>query len=176
MATQAVVSLVKAGATLVKCVAGCNGQQAPTLAQIIADHHLHTVEGIHLAALACGFGCEDCLVTQDKDIFKAGKPAEVLGGTFYISKFNEPTFNPRWHAGTASYVYLIDADTWQVRSAYDISATVELPDGYNGHTMRFYVTPLERMKDGTVKLQCAEPGQEHLFQWARVADLPPEYQ
>jgi len=75
---------------------------------------------------------------------------------------------------------LVDADTWQVKAVYDISATVELPtvelaDGYNGHMMRFWVTPLERWKDGTVKLQCAEPGQEHLLRWARVADLPAEY-
>lgn len=183
MATQAVVSLVKDGATLVKCVAGCNGWEAPALAKIIAEQHLCTVEGIHMAALALGLGCHDCLVTQDKDHVKAAEPATILGGTFYVSKFHEPTFNPRWHAGTSSYVYLVDADTWQVKAVYDISATVSLPadetvelaDGYNGDTMRFYVTPLERPKDGTVKLQCAEPGQEHLFRWARIADLPVEY-
>jgi len=180
MGTNAVVSLVRNGSTLIKCVAGCNGWEAPTLAKIIAEQHLHTVEGIHSAALALGFGCKDCLVTQDRDHALAADPVTIMGGTFYVSKFHEPAFNPRWHAGTASYIYLVDADTWQVKACYDVSATVSLPadetvelaDGYNGHTMRFWVTPLERWKDGTVKLQCAEPGQEHLFRWARVADLP----
>jgi hypothetical protein len=49
--------------------------------------------------------------------------------------------------------------------------TVVLPDGYNGLTMRFYVQPLERTGDGTVKLQCAEPGKHHMVKWARESDV-----
>ncbi|MGF6604613.1 hypothetical protein P3T23_009369 [Paraburkholderia sp. GAS448] len=41
---------------------------------------------------------------------------------------------------------------------------VILPDGYNGHTMNFYVDPIEVMGD-TVKLRCAEPGKEYQFAW-----------
>lgn len=48
--------------------------------------------------------------------------------------------------------------------------TIDLPDGFNGATMAFYVEPIET--DGElVKLQCAEPHKGFLFRWARMSDL-----
>ncbi|KVV07446.1 hypothetical protein [Burkholderia ubonensis] len=47
---------------------------------------------------------------------------------------------------------------------------VSLPDGYNGHTMQFYVDPIE--VDGeTVKLRCAEPGKEYMIAWRSAAEV-----
>lgn len=41
-----------------------------------------------------------------------------------------------------------------------------LPNGYNGHTSRFFALPLER--DGRlVKLRCAEFNEWHLIMWSR---------
>lgn len=48
--------------------------------------------------------------------------------------------------------------------------TILLPDGYNGHMLRFYTDPIAR--DGNlVKLQCAELGREYLIRWARQEDI-----
>lgn len=47
------------------------------------------------------------------------------------------------------------------------SDTVELADGFNGSTARFFSQPLERCGDGTVKLACAEEGKHYLIRWAR---------
>lgn len=48
--------------------------------------------------------------------------------------------------------------------------TVELPDGFNGSTMLFYVEPIE--KDGhLVKLKCAVPGKEYLIRWIGRSEL-----
>lgn len=41
---------------------------------------------------------------------------------------------------------------------------VTLPDGFNGHTLKFFVEPIEVLGD-TVKLRCAEPGKGYLFTW-----------
>jgi hypothetical protein len=47
---------------------------------------------------------------------------------------------------------------------------VTLPDGFNGHTRRFYADPIET--DGeTVKLRCAEPGEEYLIAWRSAAEV-----
>ena len=44
--------------------------------------------------------------------------------------------------------------------------TIILPDGYNGDTAKFYITPMDiDNKYGLIKLQCAEPGKEYLFRW-----------
>jgi len=41
---------------------------------------------------------------------------------------------------------------------------IELPDGYNGHTAKFYIEPIE-VEGDLVKLQCAEPGKEYMARW-----------
>lgn len=42
--------------------------------------------------------------------------------------------------------------------------TITLPDGYNGHTAKFYTEILEEDMF-SVKLQCAERGKEYTFRW-----------
>lgn len=47
---------------------------------------------------------------------------------------------------------------------------VELPDGYNGSTCKFFADPVE--VDGhMVKLQCAEPGLGYLINWVRAEEV-----
>lgn len=48
--------------------------------------------------------------------------------------------------------------------------TVTMPDGYNGHTVKLYTTPIET--DGHLaKLACAVPGKEYVIRWARKSDI-----
>lgn len=49
--------------------------------------------------------------------------------------------------------------------------TVLIPDGYNGHKIRMYADPIEEWPDGTVKLQCAEPGKEYMIAWRRKSEV-----
>lgn len=42
---------------------------------------------------------------------------------------------------------------------------ITLPDGYNGHTAKFFAVPLVVEKH-SVKLRCAEPGKEYMCKWA----------
>lgn len=113
MGTQAVVSVVKNGNTLIKCVTGCNGHRAGKLAKVIAERHLQTVESVHDVAASVHYGCSDCTITQDKKRM-LGADVEDLVDSLYVSKFADPTFNPRWERGIAAYVFTIDADTWQI--------------------------------------------------------------
>jgi hypothetical protein len=48
--------------------------------------------------------------------------------------------------------------------------TITLPDGYNGHTVKCYVEPIE-VDGNLVKLQVAEPDKKYMFRWARKNDL-----
>lgn len=44
-----------------------------------------------------------------------------------------------------------------------------LPDGYNGHMVKLYITPAY-VEGNLVKLICAEPGKEYMFRWVRLED------
>ncbi len=45
-----------------------------------------------------------------------------------------------------------------------------LPDGYNGHTVKLFVEPLE-IEGDLVKLGCAEPGREYLIRWTTQDEI-----
>jgi hypothetical protein len=47
--------------------------------------------------------------------------------------------------------------------------TIILPDGYNGHTAKFYIEPLE-VDNNLLKLKCAEEGKEYMFRWVHIED------
>lgn len=48
--------------------------------------------------------------------------------------------------------------------------TIELPDGYNGHKIKFFAEPIVR-ESNLVKLRCAEPGLTHMIAWKHERDL-----
>lgn len=106
MGTQAVVSLVRDGETIIKVIAGCNGCNATKLADAIRDGSLYDCNEIHGAAREVNFGCRSCLVIQDVS-------GEIYMGDGelppeYRLRFNEPKFNPRWKSGEAEHVVLVD--------------------------------------------------------------------
>jgi len=47
--------------------------------------------------------------------------------------------------------------------------TILLSDGYNGHTAKFYIDPIE-IDNNLYKLRCAEKGKEYMFTWVRIED------
>jgi hypothetical protein len=47
--------------------------------------------------------------------------------------------------------------------------TITLPDGYNGHTLRFAAEPIA-VAGNSVKLHVAEPGKEYLIRWTHKDD------
>lgn len=113
MGTQSVVSVVKDGKTLVKCVAGCSNCDEQKFAELIAKRQLANAKAIHDLAVWFGFGCVDCTVTTNGiEIF--GKDTDGLLEGLYGSTFNRPKFNPRWDYGTASNTYLIHVEDWRV--------------------------------------------------------------
>lgn len=109
MGTQAVVSIVSDGQTLVKVVAGCDGYNAWGVAKELCKAktlQLNTVYGIAGGKM----GCKDCLVAMDveTEIYKGGDGTSGL----YRETFNDPIFNPRWNCGSADKVVIIDVETW----------------------------------------------------------------
>ena len=71
--------------------------------------------------------------------------------------------------GVILYFPIGDSSMSSQRLTNSSSRTIALPDGYNGHSLRFYVKPLE--VDGhMLKLQCAEPGKEYLIRWVHAWD------
>ncbi|CAE6966604.1 hypothetical protein R70199_07760 [Paraburkholderia domus] len=50
------------------------------------------------------------------------------------------------------------------------SRVVNLADGYNGHTIAFFVDPVE-VGGETIKLRCAVPGKEYMTAWRAMAEV-----
>jgi hypothetical protein len=96
MLTQGLVSVTRNGHTLLKVVCGCNGNSAGTLAEMIRERHLASVEEVYRAALSVEFGCPACLMVFSKDAaISAGHEIPKQ----YWKNFDEPNFNPRWDIG-----------------------------------------------------------------------------
>lgn len=111
--TQGLLVLVKASRTVLKAVAGCNGYHAIDLARLICQQQLRSPQSIYEAALMVDFGCEDCLIVYDRTRVCASDNIGDLPER-YARTFDEPTFNPRWHYGTADHTIVIDIDTWDM--------------------------------------------------------------
>ena len=107
MARQGVVSVLKDGKVALKVVAGCDGDRAKTLADVIRrDGRVLPVRDIYDIARSRGFGCEECLVVigQDDEVF------HQFDGRLpspYRETFDDPLFNPRWDKGAADFVEVV---------------------------------------------------------------------
>jgi len=112
MGTQAVISIVKDGAVVAKIIAGCDGYNAPMVADQIVEFGINydevpTVGELRHFAIDCGLGCADCLVVMDGENCTMPDVDER-----YRRTFEQPLFNPRWEAGTAAYTIVVDANSW----------------------------------------------------------------
>lgn len=106
MATQAIISIVKDNKVQFKCVAGCNGMQAPKTAKELKKLKEPTLDEVYKICMENNFGCDDCLIVQSKNEHK-DKYGEELS-ELYKSKFDDAQFNPRWERGTAAYTEVIE--------------------------------------------------------------------
>jgi hypothetical protein len=70
MSTSGLVVITYSDGIIAKVIAGCNGQQAATLAQMLTDlaptlSALTPLEDLYRLAADCKFGCEACLVVMN---------------------------------------------------------------------------------------------------------------
>src|SRR5262249_46377412 len=112
MATQGMITLVRDNRTVMKIVAGCNGQRASFVASLIAEHRVEEIGKLVELAYSYGLGCTFCLVVFNRTEHRARIGDEL--GPLYLETFDEPTFNPRWAQGTTGYLFTVDMDTWEV--------------------------------------------------------------
>jgi hypothetical protein len=49
--------------------------------------------------------------------------------------------------------------------------TVFVNDGFNGHKVEVYLSPVLDQTENTVKLQVAEKGKEYMFKWVWKSEL-----
>lgn len=114
MATQGIVSILSNGEMFIKVVAGSNGFNAKKLAEWAnARHGGMTEAAVYQAARDAGFGSPEDLVVQGPDgslTYDGEWMSEEDLGPLYrdYSKFLDPRFNPRWEAGIADYVEIVD--------------------------------------------------------------------
>lgn len=115
MGTQSVVSVVNGKEVLVKCVAGCSCCEEEKFAKKLASQQLTDVDAVYAFATEFGFGCSDCTVVMDSKKILGDNDGD-LEDSLYRETFSNPKFNPRWERGTASNVYIVHTDNWNVET------------------------------------------------------------
>ena len=106
MATNGIISIIKGGKVLFKCVAGCDGMEAAKTAAELKTIANPTLEKVYEICVKNQFGCDNCLIVQSKDDFLPKFEDELQ--PLYIEKFEDAKFNPRWMNGTAAYTEIIE--------------------------------------------------------------------
>jgi hypothetical protein len=106
MATQGLITVQSGGHVLMKIVAGCNGYNAPKLAEEIKKRWPLSTKDAYKLAFSMNFGCPPCLVafTESEVAFVEDEELDPL----YRETFQEPRFNPRWKQGIADYIEIIN--------------------------------------------------------------------
>ena len=110
MGTQAVISAVYNGDVLYKIVAGCNGQEAVSIADELLANRVCSPRKALDVARNRKLGCEDCLILVTPDEIVSPDPVDAR----YVNTFSDPWNNPRWSIGTADYVRVIDFTTGKI--------------------------------------------------------------
>ena len=84
----------------------------------------------------------------------------------YTSQSDELSAGPIWvDAVSDPRTIWIESGHWIYRPQLDkLDQTITLPDGYNGHTAKFFATPTHQDAD-SVRLTRAEPGKDYQVRW-----------
>lgn len=116
MGTQATLTLLRDGKVVRKIVAGCNGDGMEALRDRLENDPTDDLGKLIEHCIGLSVGCPRCLLIQsspdkittliqkDVDDFSPGEY------TRWRETFYNPTFNPRWDNGTASYSLVLDLD------------------------------------------------------------------
>lgn len=107
MATQGIISIVKNGNVVFKCVAGCNGMTAKKTADALKELKNPTLEAIYDVCVANDFGCDECIAVQSASEIRTINGTEA-GAGFYAKNFSDAKFNPRWECGLADYIEVVE--------------------------------------------------------------------
>lgn len=113
MSTQALVTLTRGGKVTRKIVMGCNGGNAEALANAILKRKVEAPQQLLELAKECECACDGCIIVQSGPIELL--PEGTDASTLYAQTFEQPTFNPRWSAGTAAFTFIVDLDARKVR-------------------------------------------------------------
>lgn len=114
MATQGLVTLVSRNIVIAKAITGINGMMAEDLELLIKQRKINDAKALYDAAIEVDFGLDRLVVQHDNGEFtELELEIDPETASLYKSKYNDPTFNPRWDHGTADYVRVIDVDTWE---------------------------------------------------------------
>jgi hypothetical protein len=106
MATQGIVSVREHGEVVMKVVAGCDGYNAPIVAELLEEEWPVTPERAYEIAFREGLGDTRSLVvlTLGQTVYNGDEDIDPR----YHETFADPNFNPRWENGTADFTEVID--------------------------------------------------------------------
>ncbi len=110
MGTQATLAVMQKGKVIVKIITGCNGWRMESLKKWIEE--TGTIDPAYIVdkCKSLEVGCDGCLTVQfgpSKFYNPINQPVVDTNG-LYASKFEDPTFNPRWSCGVAAYSLIVD--------------------------------------------------------------------
>ena len=95
----------------------------------------------------------------------------IEGGTSDLKVNDVPMTDEVWGICSRSDSSIVEAESGALLVPADQrKVVIELPDGYSGHTLKFYAEPVET-DGGLVKLLCAERGRENEAAWKRAEDV-----
>lgn len=106
--TNGIVSVVRDGQVVLKCIAGCDGYHAEEVADWLRENRDACEQEVCDACLDLEFGCYEDLVVQGPEVtvWRGGDVDEL--DPLYRQKFSDPRFNPRWDCGRADYVEVVE--------------------------------------------------------------------
>jgi hypothetical protein len=87
----------------------------------------------------------------------------------YTNESDELSAGPIWVETVSDpRTIWIEAGRWIWRPQLNkLDQTITLPDGYNGHTAKFFATPTQKDAD-SVRLSRAEPGKDYQVRWCSL--------
>lgn len=123
--TNGIVTIKKHGKVILKIVVGCEGYNAPRVAEAIKRFHygggVLKADNIVRIVLEQDMGCADCLVViwggeaigvnlWQKGAWVKPDDDDWNEATYkrYVNTFQQPEFNPRWEQGTCGFVEIVE--------------------------------------------------------------------
>jgi len=108
MATQGILSIVRNNKVVAKIVAGSDGYNIPALAKSLRKNPTVDPDELMERAREHGLSGNSLIVQSSPDDWICdGEDTDELP-ELYRDKFFDPRFNPRWAAGTAEYMEIVE--------------------------------------------------------------------
>ena len=111
MATQGLISIVKDGRVIFKCIAGSDGYRIDSAVEAIKKIPFEnlTINKLFETCKNIGFGDHEVdLVIQTERENRFGGDEDFALGYYDTRKFHNPEFNPRLECGLADFTQIIN--------------------------------------------------------------------